>query len=114
MDRSKLVAEVTTIHLARCALLISKGDDYAGEDVLANFKRMSQLCNLLRVDPAGSATDAALFLALLKLDRWTNLRSKGTMPKNEAIKDTIYDLHNYIDLAYTSSIDEGGDRSRQT
>ena len=105
MERRHLVAEVTAIHLTRCDLLIRKGDDYSDEDVLANFKRMSQLCELLRINPARSATDAALFLVLLKFDRWTNLRAKGVDPKNESITDTVCDFHNYIDLAYACSKD---------
>lgn len=105
MNRSSLAALVTGVHTDRCSLLINKNADYAGEDALANFKRMSQMCKLLRIDPTKSAVDAALFLALLKFDRWTNLRAKGTEPKNESIKDTVCDLHNYIDLAFACSKD---------
>ena len=101
MDRSDFVAITTDIHLARMDLMIDKSEDYAGEDVLANFKRMNQLASLLGISTEKSPTDCALFLALLKLDRWCNLRKKGvTKPRNESIKDTVKDLHNYIDFAY--------------
>lgn len=107
MNRSKMVAEVQAIHCARMDLLTSKGADYAhDEDALANFKRMRTICAQLDVNPARSPADCALFLALLKLDRWCNLRRKGTEPKHESVQDTVKDLHNYIDLAYLCSLEK--------
>ena len=107
MNKSSLVAEVTGIHLARMSMLIDKGRDYANEDILSNFKRMSRLTEILGITPSSSSTDCALFLALLKLDRWCNLRRQKVSPTNESLKDTIQDLHNYIDLAYCCSFDDG-------
>ncbi len=40
------------------------------------------------------------------MDRWCNLLNKGTPPKNESIRDTVLDLHNYIDLAYACDIEK--------
>ena len=50
--------------------------------------------------------DVAVFLLLLKLDRWTNLRSKDAKPENEGVVDTVYDFHNYIDLGYACDIEQ--------
>jgi len=100
MDRSTFMALTQDIYSKCGNLLIGKGDDYAGEDVLANFKRMNQLCSLLGIDTSRSSGDCGRFLMLLKVDRWCNLINKGTEPKNESLLDTVLDLHNYIDLAY--------------
>lgn len=100
---AKLVA---TIHDARTALSSRKSQDYANDDYLSNFKRMHIMCNTLNIDPRRSPADCALFLTLLKLDRWTNLRNKGTAPQNEGVIDTIYDFHNYIDLGYACDVEE--------
>ncbi|KKL18508.1 hypothetical protein LCGC14_2474810 [marine sediment metagenome] len=107
MDRSTLIAEVISIHTARCGLLIEKNKDYATEDFLSNFKRMQKLCKVLDIDVRRSPGDNARYLMLLKMDRWCNLLSKGTPPKNESIRDTVLDLHNYIDLAYACDIEKG-------
>lgn len=106
MNRSDFVALFSATHTERTTLLIDKSADYAGEDVLSNFKRMSQMSKLLRIDPARSATDAAWFLALLKFDRLTNLAAKGVEPKNESVKDSYHDFHNYLDLAQACSVDK--------
>lgn len=86
-------------------LLLNKSKDYANEDVLANFKRMSYLAGTLGIYPHVSPADCALFLALLKVDRWTNLRRKGASPKNESVKDTVMDLLNYVELAYCCDVE---------
>ncbi len=99
---TKLVA---SIHDARTALSTRKSKDYANADSLSNFKRMHTLCKTLDIDPRRSPADCALFLLTLKLDRWTNLRSKGTAPQNEGVVDTVYDFHNYIDLGYACDIE---------
>lgn len=99
MNRDDFNAIINGIHSFRMGLMASKGQDYANEDILANFKRMSILCDTIGINPARSPVDCALFLTLLKLDRWCNLRAKGATPKNESVKDTVADLHNYVDLA---------------
>jgi len=86
---------------ARMKLMGGKSDDYASqEDTLSNFKRMNVLCKTLDVDPRRSAFDCAMFLELLKTDRICNLHKKGTTPKNESVRDTVMDKHNYLDIAY--------------
>jgi len=105
MDRPTFIAEVTSMHLNRCDLLIDKNKDYATEDFLSNFKRMHQLCKILDIDVRRSPGDCARFLMVLKVDRWCNLISKGTPPKNESIRDTVLDDHNYTDLAYACDME---------
>lgn len=96
MNRKAFNWLVDRIDKARLGLMVGKSEDYATEDVLANFKRMNQLCRLLDIDVRRSAYECALFLQLLKMDRKCNL--KGRNPKNESVLDTVYDEHNYIDL----------------
>lgn len=82
----------------RCLLLRSKKRrDYANEDVLSNFKRVSEACSLYKIDitkPYG----VALFLVVLKIDRLTKLINEGGTPQNESLNDTLDDLHNYEHL----------------
>lgn len=100
MKREELTQLTLDIDTARAKVMGSKGQDYADLDILSNFKRVSELCDILSIAPKRSAADCALFLAVLKVDRWCNLRRRNESPANESIKDTIIDLHNYIDLAY--------------
>lgn len=109
MRREDLTQLIDEINQARSKLMIGKGHDYANEDVLANFKRMCCLCEILDIDPRRSSADCASFLLMLKIDRWHNLRSKGAAPSNESVKDTILDLHNYVDLDYACELAEGFD-----
>lgn len=75
----------------------SKSKDYATDDVLSNFKRMSTLVStLLRKEITPS--DMAMILVCLKLDRLYNLQGKS--PENESVWDTWLDLTNYIRLFF--------------
>ncbi len=105
MKRDTFLSEIKEIELRRYGLLIGKSHDYATDDVLSNFKRMNILCKTLDIDVRRSPGDCARFLQVLKLDRKCNLLSRGVEPKNESIKDTVMDEHNYIDLAYGCDIE---------
>ena len=83
----------------RIDVMEKKRHDYATEDALSNFKRMATICSTLKVD-VKTPFGAAMFLMLLKIDRWNNLVSSCKSPKNESVEDTVMDLHNYIDLAH--------------
>lgn len=100
---NKLISE---IHAQCSEIMLKKRSDYANEDVLSNFKRLSELAKLLNIDPRNSPADYALFMVAMKIDRWCNLRKQGKQPENESIMDTVIDLHNYIDLAYACEVDE--------
>lgn len=99
MEPVELRQQMNHINNDRMNLMRGKGQDYADEDALANFKRMQQMCAILGVDVRRSAEDCAMFLVLLKTDRFCNLRNKGKTPANESLRDTVIDWHNYLDLA---------------
>ena len=77
----------------------SKAHDYAGEDVLANFKRVAQIGKLYKIT-FETAYEYALFMVLMKLDRLQNLLKQNKQPKNESLKDTVQDAFNYLMLMY--------------
>ena len=85
----------------------TKAHDYATEDILSNFKRVSLLLEILGVD-TNSPDGVAIVYIILKLDRLCNLlyRRIGT-PENESLQDTIDDLLNYVELLEEVLIDEG-------
>ena len=89
----------------RWKLRNKKGHDYATDDILSNFKRMSRVMEIWNVDTT-SCYGVALFYACLKVDRLCNLIFSDKEPANESIRDTIDDLKNYIDLMEECMIDE--------
>lgn len=98
MNRRDFIQMVSDLNEERLQLCASKSFDYATEDALSNFKRVTQVCRVWDIDVRRSPADCADFLTVLKLDRKFNLRDKP--PQNESVKDTILDLHNYVDLSY--------------
>lgn len=83
----------------------SKREDYAGIDVLQNFKSVSKAAKALNID-IGKPEQYALFMVLLKIARITNLLNGNKTPNNEAIDDSFLDGINYFKLAYCNYIDE--------
>lgn len=77
----------------------SKRSDYANEDVLSNFKGVSQAAHHLGID-IGKSEQYAMFMVLLKICRLTNLLNSNKTPINEAIKDSFLDAINYMKLSY--------------
>ena len=77
----------------------NKGHDYATEDVLSNFKRLSKLAKLLGLDVT-TPLGYSLFMVLMKLDRICNLFFRNKTPKNESISDSFRDLIGYSFLAW--------------
>lgn len=72
--------------------LLSKGDDYANEDRLSNFKMAGAIAG-------GDAETNCLNLIATKVARLGNLfKSKDI--KNESVEDSILDLANYAVLLY--------------
>lgn len=80
-------------------VLESKGHDYATEDVLSNFKRISEAAKALDIN-VQTPLGYALFMVLLKIDRINNLTSSGKTPNNEGIDDSFGDGINYFKLGY--------------
>ena len=97
MNRDTFVDGVVDFYLRRVKLMTAKSHDYADEDVLSNFKRLAKICKVWGVDvttPSGCAE----YLAILKLDRYFNLKRQNKDPANETVDDTFQDLANYLDL----------------
>lgn len=69
-------------------ILLSKGDDYANEDRLSNFKLVGQICGL-------TPQQVCLVFMATKVVRLGNLAASGAGPKNESIYDSVLDLGNY-------------------
>jgi len=95
IDKSKKIQNASSER--RWKIRKTKGHDYATEDILSNFKRMSCIMDAWNIDihtPHG----VALFYACLKIDRLCNLVFSGKSPTNEPLQDTVDDLKNYIDL----------------
>jgi hypothetical protein len=86
-------------------ILKSKGEDYATEDVLSNFKQVSSAAKVLNID-VGNPTNYALFMCILKIARLTNLINNNKVPNNESIDDSFIDLIGYSKLAYCNYKDE--------
>lgn len=71
-------------------ILAEKGDDYANEDRLSNFKTSGAICGM-------SAAKHCLGQIATKVARLGNLLD-GKSPKNEPVIDSIRDLANYTFL----------------
>lgn len=102
---NKLVTESLELSGLKC-------HDYATEDTLSNFKRLSKIGKLYRIT-FDSPYEYALFMTLMKLDRVQNLLKQQKQPKNESVRDTIQDAFNYLMLMY-ACLNENDDTSRRT
>ena len=94
---------ISDLTLTRADLHVKKSNDYATEDVLSNFKRVSGAARELDID-VHTPQGYALFVALMKIDRINNLRGKN--PQNESVRDSYIDLLNYIELSYACICEE--------
>ena len=94
----KLVHDFVTESLA---LSSKKAKDYATDDCLSNFKRMTTVARSYKID-FSQPHHYALFMLLMKLDRLQNLTSTGSNPENESLHDTWKDAFNYLMLALAS------------
>lgn len=78
-------------------LLSSKGHDYAGEDLLSNFRLAGMIVNQTSAHP-----DAINCLNLIgtKVARLGQLLNSGKTAQNESVYDSVIDLANYTALLY--------------
>jgi len=87
-----------------------KSQDYAStEDVLANFKRLSEAAKILGIDittPYGYS----MFMVLQKIDRINNLCKKGTTAVNESMQDSFVDALNYLLLTLACIVEEQAEK----
>ncbi|MDP3443091.1 MAG: nucleotide modification associated domain-containing protein, partial [Ignavibacteria bacterium] len=72
-------------------ILFKKGNDYANDDRLSNFKLAGNICGLT---PAQNC----LSLIATKVARLGVLLQQGKQPLNESISDSVIDLANYAVL----------------
>ena len=78
-------------------ILISKGSDYATQDVLSNFKLAGNIANQKANNP--SAINC-LNLIATKVARLGNLLSSEGDIKNESVEDSVLDMANYTFLLF--------------
>lgn len=84
-------------------LLDKKGDDYANEDRLSNFKRVA---SILGKEPI----DICLTMIGIKIARITNLTDKDA--RNESMEDSIQDLITYSYLLKMIHIEQRANNNR--
>ena len=101
-DKAVLTAELRTKMLddlfsIQRDILDKKGYDYAGEDVLSNFRLAGMIVNQSVRNP-----DAVNCLNLVgtKVARLGQLLSSNKSAQNESIQDSVVDLCNYSALLY--------------
>lgn len=73
------------------SVILSKGNDYANEDRLSNFKLAGAICGL-------TAEQNCLSLIATKVARLGVLLKSDTPAENESIEDSLIDLANYAVL----------------
>jgi hypothetical protein len=110
MDRKKFNQLVDEFVNASSVLLKSKSHDYASEDVLSNFKRVTAIAKQYRFD-FSNLPEYALFMCCMKADRIMNLFKGNKKPKNEAIEDSFADMFNYCLLAYVCYKEQSSENS---
>ena len=93
-DRDILLQELFKVQQE---ILCKKGYDYAGEDVLSNFRLAGMIVNQGSRNP-----DAVNCLNLIgtKVARLGQLLSSGKHAQNESVQDSVIDLCNYSALLY--------------
>jgi hypothetical protein len=72
-------------------VMMSKGNDYANEDRMSNFKTAGAIVGV-------SAEINCLSLIATKVARLGNLLNSKEKPNNESIRDSVLDLANYAIL----------------
>ncbi len=99
MDSSWLDFIIDTANERRFNIIHQRSKEYASEeDVLANFKRVAEICDILGVNvrkPSG----CILYMKIHKLDRLCNMFYDKVNPTiTPTIQDTLDDDRNYTDL----------------
>lgn len=86
-----------------------KGNDYASEDILSNFKIVSNVIKIIGIDPATPEGYATL-MVILKFVRIWNLKTEGKDIKNESLLDSYEDAINYLKLAYCCEVENNNSK----
>ena len=90
-------------------ILKLKANDYASEDVLSNFKIVSNVVKTIGIDisaPEGYAT----LMVILKFVRIWNLKTEGKDIMNESLLDSYEDAINYLKLAYCCEVENNNNK----
>ena len=90
MNREEQKQHINAFFRRQKEILTSKGNDYANEDRLSNFKLAGTICQL-------TPEQNCLSLMATKVARLGVLMN-GQSPSNESIRDSIIDLANYCVL----------------
>ena len=91
------------------SLIKSKSNDYASEDVLSNFKIVSNVIKTIGINPATPEGYATL-MVILKFVRIWNLKTEGKDIKNESLLDSYEDAINYLKLAYCCEVENNNSK----
>lgn len=103
MKQEEVLKIVDSINEKRRAIMAKRNQDYAeSDDFFKNFREVWSICEVLDINTSRGMEDCALFMEVMKLQRYCNLRGKD--PAGEAIEDTVVDHHNYLDIAYIISL----------
>lgn len=79
-------------------VMLGKGDDYANEDRLSNFKLAGNICGI-------TPELNCLNLIATKVAR-LGVLLQGKEPKNESVQDSVLDLSNYAVLLNMIIVDK--------
>ena len=92
MDKNRQIECFNELVEKQREVMLSKGDDYANQDRLSNFKSAAYICGLTTAQHclAMIATKVARLGVLLD--------PKSPTPKHESVQDSILDLANYAHL----------------
>ena len=107
-ERNNIIKELNT---ETFKIIQSKSQDYAGTDVLKNFKQMQQMLIFLEVS-MHKIEGVHMFYILLKIQRICNLIFNNKSPNNESLTDSIIDLRNYLDLLLCTIKEEEIEREK--
>ena len=100
MDKNQQIECFNQMVERQREIMLSKGDDYANEDRLSNFKSAAYICGLTPAQHclAMIATKVARLGVLLD--------PKAGTPKHESVQDSILDLANYAQLLNMIIVEE--------
>ena len=93
-------------------LIKTKGADYGNTDVLSNFKQVSEVCKVLKIDTT-TPEGYAIFMVVLKIARICNLKAGNKTPNNESLLDSYRDLTNYTKLASLCELETSTEKLAQ-
>jgi hypothetical protein len=98
MNQKTQIEIVKSLQEKEINILQSKGNDYADtDDVLKNFKQVSEICKILNID-SRTLYGTHMFYIVLKIQRICNLLAENKVAQNESLDDSFLDLRAYVGL----------------